>query len=273
MLYLENKVAVVTGGAKGMGAAICRKFADEGCAVVVNDLDFENAERVAEEIRAKGGTATAGEVDQTKREQVISSVDDAVKRFGKIDILINNAGGVAGMEGRGSGETIIMEEWDRIVEINMKGPLYYMLAVLPHMKKARYGKIVNFSSIGAFNPVVCVLPYHASKGAVESMTRNLAFELSTFGINVNVIIPGNVRTPFWENVVFPEGMDEETFFRETVRRQVPLQRMGTPEDVAGVALFLASGMSDFVTGQRIWVAGGSPDVNPITVLYEEGRYS
>jgi NAD(P)-dependent dehydrogenase (short-subunit alcohol dehydrogenase family) len=155
----------------------------------------------------------------------------------------------------------------------MKGPLYYLMAVVPHMKKAQYGKIVNFSSIGAMNPVVSVIPYHASKGAVEAMTRNLAFELSTFNINVNVIIPGNIRTPFWENVVFPQGMSEDEFFKETVRRQVPIQRMGTSEDIAGVALFLSSEMSDFVTGQKIWVAGGSPDVNPVTVLYEDERCS
>jgi NAD(P)-dependent dehydrogenase (short-subunit alcohol dehydrogenase family) len=273
MLYLENRVAIVTGGAKGMGAAICRKFAEEGCTVVVNDLDLESAEKVAEGIVAAGGRAKAAKVDQTKKDEVDASVADTAARYGKIDILINNAGGVPGMHGRGAIETVEMEEFDRITAINMKGPLYYLMAAIPHMKKARYGKIVNFSSIGAMNPVVSVIPYHASKGAVESMTRNLAFELSTFGINVNVIIPGNIRTPFWENVVFPEGMTEEEFFKETVRRQVPLQRMGTSEDVAGVALFLASGMSDFVTGQKIWVAGGSPNVNPITVLYEEGRYS
>jgi NAD(P)-dependent dehydrogenase (short-subunit alcohol dehydrogenase family) len=268
MLYLEGRVAIVTGGAKGMGAAICRKFASEGCTLVVNDLDIETAQKVADEITEQGGKAIANKVDQTVQEAVNASVEDAVTRFGKVDILINNAGGVAGTNSRGALGTFDMDEFDRITNINMKGPLYYLTAVVPHMKEAKYGKIVNFSSIGAMNPVVSVLPYHASKGAVEAMTRNLAFELSTYNINVNVIIPGNILTPFWENVVFPEGMSEDEFFAQTVKRQVPIQRMGTSEDVAGVALFLSSEMSDFVTGQKIWVAGGSPDVNPITVRYD-----
>ncbi|MDR0851269.1 MAG: SDR family oxidoreductase [Clostridiales Family XIII bacterium] len=268
MLYLENRVAIVTGGAKGMGEAICRKFASEGCTVVVNDLDLETARKVADEITAQGGSAIANKVDQTIQADVIASVEDTVSRYGKVDILINNAGGVAGMHGRGALGTFDMDEFERITDINMRGPLYYLTAVVPHMKKAMYGKIVNFSSIGAMNPVVSVIPYHASKGAIEAMTRNLAFELSTYNINVNVIIPGNIRTPFWGNVVFPDGMDEEEFFRQTVVRQVPIQRMGTSEDIAGAALFLSSGMSDFVTGQKIWVAGGSPDVNPVTVRYD-----
>jgi NAD(P)-dependent dehydrogenase (short-subunit alcohol dehydrogenase family) len=168
MLYLKDRVAIVTGGAKGMGEAICKKFAEEGCAVMVNDIDLETAKKVADEINAKGGTSIANRVDQTKRDEVINNVEETVKKFGKIDILVNNAGGVPGMHGRGTSETIIMEEWDRIHDLNLKGPLYYMLAVLPHMKKARYGKIINFSSIGAFTPTVSVLPYHSAKGAMRA---------------------------------------------------------------------------------------------------------
>jgi NAD(P)-dependent dehydrogenase (short-subunit alcohol dehydrogenase family) len=273
MLYLQDRVALVTGGAKGMGEAICRKFAEEGATVIVNDLDLAGAQKVADEINANGGRAAANKVDQTKQQDVNRVVDDVVRQFGKIDILINNAGGVAGMDGRGPSDTVEMAEWDRIVDINLKGPLYYCLAVIPYMKKAQYGKIVNFSSIGAFTPTVSVLPYHASKGAVESLTMNLAFELSSHNINVNLIVPGNILTPFWNNVVIPDDMTREGFFKEIVSRQVPLQRMGTSEDVAGAALFLASGMSDFVTGQRIYVAGGCPNVLASTVLVREGRLS
>jgi NAD(P)-dependent dehydrogenase (short-subunit alcohol dehydrogenase family) len=170
MKYLQDKVAVVTGGAKGIGAAICRKFAEEGAAVVVNDIDLDGARKVADEIVQNGGMAVANRVDQTKRAEVDLSVEKAVGQFGKIDILINNAGGVAGMNGRGPSYTVDMEEWDRILDINLKGPLHYCLAVIPHMKKAGCGKIVNFSSIGAFTPTVSVLPYHSSKGAIESLT-------------------------------------------------------------------------------------------------------
>ena len=273
MKYLENRVAIVTGGAKGMGEAICFKFAEEGCTVVVNDMDEAGAVKVAEAIISKGGVAVANRVDQTDKSSVDAVVEDTVKRFGKIDILVNNAGGVAGMNGVGPSGTFTMEEWQRVLDINLNGPLHYMLAAVPHMKKANYGKIINFSSIGAFTPTVSVLPYHAAKGAIESITMNLAFELSRSNINVNLIVPGNIRTPFWENVIIPPEMNYDEFFAEIVKRQVPLQRMGTSEDVAGAALYLASGMSDFVSGQRLYVAGGCPNVLTSTVLLKEDRLS
>lgn len=273
MLYLENKVAIVTGGAKGMGEAICLKFAEEGCTVVVNDMDESGAKAVADKIVASGGTAVFNRVDQTDKAAVDASVEDAIKRYGRIDILVNNAGGVAGMNGVGPSGTFTMDEWQRILNINLNGPLHYMLAVIPHMKKAHYGKIINFSSIGAFTPTVSVLPYHAAKGAVEALTMNLAFELSRDNINVNLIVPGNIRTPFWDNVVIPDDMTRDEFFAEIVNRQVPLQKMGKSEDIAGAALYLASGLSDFVTGQRLYVAGGCPNVLTSTVLIKEDRLS
>ncbi|MCL1828551.1 MAG: SDR family oxidoreductase [Oscillospiraceae bacterium] len=273
MKYLENKVAMVTGGAKGMGAAICLKFAEEGCAVVVNDLDGAGAGVVADEIVSKGGAAVSNRVDQTDKSAVDAVTEETIKRFGKIDILVNNAGGVAGMNGVGPSGTFTMDEWQRILNINLNGPLHYMLAVIPHMKKANYGKIINFSSIGAFTPTVSVLPYHAAKGAIESLTMNLAFELSRDNINVNVIVPGNIRTPFWDNVVIPTDMTRDEFFDEIVKRQVPLRKMGASEDVAGAALYLASGMSDFVSGQRLYVAGGCPNVLTSAVLIKEDRLS
>ena len=273
MKYLENRVAIVTGGAKGIGAAICIKYAEEGCTVVVNDIDGSGAKTIADQIVSKGGEAVSNRVDQTDKETVDSVVEDTVRRFGKIDILVNNAGGVAGMNGAGPSGTFTMAEWQRVLEINLNGPLYYMLAVVPHMKNAGYGKIINFSSIGAFTPTVSLLPYHAAKGAVESLTMNLAFELSSHNINVNLIVPGNIRTPFWENVVIPEDMTEDEFFGEIVKRQVPLRRMGASEDVTGAALYLASSMSDYVTGQRLYVAGGCPNVLASTVLIKEDRLS
>lgn len=273
MLYLENKVALVTGGAKGMGAAICRKFAEEGCTVVVNDMDGENAKKIADEIVANGGTANFNRVDMTDIEAVNASVDDTIKRYGKIDILVNNAGGVQGMNGVGPINTFTREEWTRVTNLNLNGPLNYLEAVVPYMKKANYGKIINFSSIGAFDPTVSVLPYHASKGAIEAITANLAFELASYHINVNLIRPGNIETPFWKNVIPPEGMTEEEMFQSIVKRQVPLGRMGTPEDIAYACLFLGSCMSDFVTGEFLAVAGGRPNVLPSTVLLQEGRLS
>jgi len=264
MQYLKDKVAIVTGGAKGMGEAICKKFADEGATLVVNDIDYKGAQNVAGEIVEKGGTAIANKVDVTKRDEVIAVVGDVAKQFGRIDILINNVGGIPGMQGRGNSETIEMEEWDRIINLNLNGTLHYLLAVIPFMKKVKSGKIINFSSIGCFYPTVSVLPYHAAKGGVESLTLNLAFELAPSNINVNLIVPGPVRTAFWDNIVYPEGMTHDDMCKIIAEKEVPLKRVGTPEDVAGVALFLASGLSDFVTGQRIYVSGGMPHILPQT---------
>jgi Dehydrogenases with different specificities (related to short-chain alcohol dehydrogenases) len=254
-MLLKDQVAVVTGGAKGMGRSISVKFAEEGASVVIADIDLTGAQKVAGQIISSGGKAIAVKTDITNKVQIQEMVDSAINQFGKIDILINNAGGVPGTDGRGDSETIVDEEWDRIMELNLKGTLNVTLAILPHMKQRNFGKIVNFSSMGAFNCLVPVLHYHASKGAIESLTTNLAFELAPQNIHVNTIVPGPIVTPFWDELM-PPSPEREAFFNALCHKEVPLGRMGTPEDIAGVALFLASPLSDYVTGQKIYVGGG-----------------
>jgi NAD(P)-dependent dehydrogenase (short-subunit alcohol dehydrogenase family) len=256
-VLLKGKVAIITGGAKGMGRGIALRFAEEGCYVVVSDVDINGAQRVAEEIRALGGKSMAARMDITKSVQIEEVTAEVIKEFEKIDILINNAGGVPGTNGAGSSETITEQEWDRIVALNLKGPFLVCRAILPIMKKNRSGKIVNLSSIGAVSPSVSVLHYHSAKAGVLGLTLNLAFELAPLNICVNAIVPGPVDTPFWD-ALMPQGPQRDAFLGAMAKQEVPLGRMGTAKDIAGAALFLASDLSDFVTGQVLHVAGGQP---------------
>ena len=184
-------------------------------------------------------------------------VESTIHQFGQIDVLVNCAGGV--LSGNGTSENITRGDWDRVIDLNLNGTVNIILEVLPHMKNRQYGKIVNFSSMGAFNPYSVVLHYHAAKGAIESLTSNLAFELAPQGIFVNVIAPGPIMTPFWDKVI-PAGADKAMLTDAIAEKEVPLGRFGTAEDIAGVALFLSSNLSDFVTGEKINVGGGMGNV-------------
>jgi 3-oxoacyl-[acyl-carrier protein] reductase len=254
-VLLENRVALVTGGAKGMGRAMCLKFAGEGADVVVNALHIEGAEKVAAEVKKLGRQSLAIKADISKSAEVNAMVAQTIKKFGKIDILVNNAGGV-GVTG-GDSATATEADWDRILDVNLKGAFLCCVAVIPYMKKQRYGKIINMSSMGAVHPAVSVLHYHSAKAGILGLTTNLAFELAPFNIYVNAIVPGPIETPFWDSLQ-PPGPARDAFFAALCKKEVPLGRMGRPEDIAGPALFLASGMSDYVTGQVIYVAGGQP---------------
>ena len=254
-MLLANRVAIVTGGAKGMGRGIALKFAEEGCDVVINALHIEGARKVADEVAALGRKSLAIKADISKSAEVQDMVDKTIKKFGKIDILVNNAGGVTGSGG--NIDTATEEDWDRTLDVNLKGAFLCCKAVVPHMKVKKYGKIINLSSMGAVHPSVSVLHYHAAKAGVLGLTLNLAFELAPFNIYVNAIVPGPIETPFWDSLM-PPGPKRDAFFKAMVKKEVPLGRMGTPEDIAGPALFLASGLSDYVTGQIIYAAGGQP---------------
>ncbi|MGF6951074.1 NAD(P)-dependent dehydrogenase (short-subunit alcohol dehydrogenase family) [Neobacillus sp. B4I6] len=257
-MLLKDKIAVITGGAKGMGEATSKKFAEQGATVVIADLDFDAARIVADNIQTGGGQARAyNQVDVTNQLTIKATVDQAMKEFGRIDILVNCAGGTFGANG--SSENINMNDWDRTMKLNLNGTLNPIMEILPYMKKQKSGKIVNFSSIGAFNAYTVVLHYHAAKGAVESLTHNLAFELAPLGIHANVISPGPIMTPFWDELM-PTGPERDQFTEALANKEVPMQRMGTAEDIAGVCLFLASGLSDYVTGQKINVGGGMGNI-------------
>ena len=268
-MYLNNKVAVVTGGAKGMGRGIALKFAEEGAKVVLCDLDEAGCQSVAQEVAALGRDALAFKMDITKSDEIDRMVAGTLEKFGTIDVLINCAGGVPGTHGSGSSESINEEEWDRIVAINLKGPFLVTKAVLPTMKANRYGKIVYISSMGAVSPVVSVLHYHAAKAGVMGLSLNLAFELAPLNICVNTVVPGPIETPFWD-ALMPPGPERDAFFAAVSKHEVPLGRMGQSKDIAGACLFLASELSDYVTGQTLCVAGGQPMLSQRATFNIEG---
>jgi NAD(P)-dependent dehydrogenase (short-subunit alcohol dehydrogenase family) len=246
-MLLKDKVALVTGSANGMGRGIAHMFAEEGCNLIINDLSLDAAQKVAGEIKA----------DIANGEEVEKMTEAAIKEFGRIDILVNNAGGVPGTAGRGNSDNITESEWDRVVDLNLKGPFLVTMSVLPVMKKNKYGKIIFISSMGAVSPCVSVLHYHTAKAGILGLTINLAFELAPQNIYVNAIVPGPVDTTFWDALV-PAGPEREALFDAIAKKEIPLEKIGRPKDIAGPALFLASGLSDYVTGQILYAAGGQP---------------
>ncbi|MDY6825594.1 MAG: SDR family NAD(P)-dependent oxidoreductase [Bacillota bacterium] len=259
-MLLRNKVAIVTGSSKGIGRGIALKFAREGCDMVICARNEEEVEKVASEVNAIGRKALAAPLDVSNRNQVEAMVEKTIVEFGKIDILVNNAGAIAGSDPSASKSIadIPEEEWDRIVGVNLKGAFLTTRSVVPHMKKNGSGNIINFTSLGAVHPPTVSPHYHASKSGIIGMTYDTARELGTFNIRVNAIMPGPIRTPFFDKLVASMTEKEKEAFFAGMARSAPLQRVGTPEDCAGVALFLASDLSAYVTAALIPVTGGLP---------------
>jgi len=268
-MLLKDKVALITGSAHGIGRGIAEKFAREGCDLIINGLHLDSAQKVAEEIKSLGREAIAIKADIGNSVEVNKMIKAAADKFGRIDILVNNAGGVSGTEGRGNSDNITEEEWDRVVNLNLKGPFLVTMGVLPYMKKNKYGKIIFISSMGAVSPCVSVIHYHAAKAGVLGLMTNLAFELAPMNIYVNAIVPGPVETPFWD-ALLPPGPERDALFKAVAKKEIPLEKIGKPEDIAGPALFLASGLSNYITGQVINVAGGQPLLSHAATFNIEG---
>jgi D-sorbitol dehydrogenase (acceptor) len=253
-MKLERKVAVVTGGARGIGAAICRRYADEGARVAVADILADEAQALAQEI---GRGAFGLQLDVTQRASIEAMVETVVGRAGGIDILVNNAA-IFDM-------TPLLEiteaSYDRQFAVNVKGLLFTLQAVAAHMvKQGRGGKIINFSSQAGRRGEPLVTVYCASKAAVISITQSAGLALIKDGINVNGIAPGVVDTPMWDQVdaLFAkyEGLPIGEKKRQ-VGAAVPYGRMGVPEDLAGAAVFLASADADYMVAQTLNVDGGN----------------
>lgn len=266
-MLLSNRVAIITGGAIGIGRSMALLFADEGCSVVIADILVAEGTKTAEEVSKKGSEGLLVQCDITDSRQVQDMVDQTISKFGKVDILVNNAGGVTSGE-KGVGGSIFNiteEQWEKAIALNLKSYVFCCQAVVPYMREKKYGKIINVSSMGVFSPPGPSVDYHSAKAGVLGMTYNLAFELAPHNINVNAILPGPTRTAFWDPVTSGVA-DKDAYFTRLAKIQVPLQRVGTPEDIAGAALFLASELSSFITGAAIPVAGGIP-LSPYHEMY------
>ena len=253
-MLLSNKVAIITGGARGIGRGIVLKFAEEGCTTIIADIIDEEGNKTVGEVNEKGSEGLYVHCDVSDSGQVTNLMDQTIQKFGKIDILVNNAG--VGSTPR-SIVDMPEEEWDRVLAINLKGIFMCCKAAVPHIKKQGYGKIINISSLGAINPPTACIAYTSAKSGVLGLTLDLALELAPANICVNAILPGAVPSVMWDKII-PPGVDKQAFLEETAKIVAPMQRLGTPEDIAGAALFLASHLSDYVTGDRILVGGGSP---------------
>jgi NAD(P)-dependent dehydrogenase (short-subunit alcohol dehydrogenase family) len=249
MFELEGKIAIITGARRGMGKAHALKLAAQGAKVVVTDIDLQECQLVVDEIKASGGDAVAFELDVTNREQVNRVFDEILKHFKRVDILINNAGIYAPK----AALEISEEEWDKMININLKGQFLCAQRAAQEMAKNKWGRIINISSIASGQVGVGIAGgahYTASKGGVIGLSEALAVELAPSGINVNVIAPGAIDTP----MIQAAQMSEEEL-AGTLQR-VPLKRIGQPEEVSALVIFLASEEASYVTGATFYVDGG-----------------
>jgi len=253
---LSGKRTIVTGGGAGMGKAISLRLAEAGASVMIADVDLAAASQTVGEIQAIGGTAQAIEVDVAKLSDAQKVVESCVQAFGGLDILVNNAG----VYPAASVLEMSEETWDKTVDINLKGLFFCSQAAAQQMIQAGHGgKIVNNASLEAFRPSWLHAHYGASKGGVVMLTKALALELAPQKILVNAVAPGVIWTPGLAELLptyyEPLGLTLEEF-TPTFMSRIPVGRMGGPDDIAKVVLFLASAASDYMTGETIVVDGG-----------------
>jgi NAD(P)-dependent dehydrogenase (short-subunit alcohol dehydrogenase family) len=248
-MELENKVAIVTGAAGGIGRAIAIRLAKEGAALSVNDISLESLNKVADEIKAMRCRVIAVKADVTSSQEVKQMVKTTLDEFGGIDVLVNVAGGAARGKGRGYFHEVPEEFWSSVIDLNLKGTLMCCHAVIEHMIQRRRGKIINIASIaGMIGSSNRMADYSAAKAGVIGFTKALAKELGSYGINVNSVSPGPIATPRFFT------LEEEA--KKMLENATYLKRLGKPEEVANVVLFLASDEASYVTGQNYAVCGG-----------------
>jgi 3-oxoacyl-[acyl-carrier protein] reductase len=251
MPVLKDKVAIITGAGRGIGRAFALRFAEEGAKLLLPDISLERAEGGAKEIQAKGGEAVAIKTDISDEKATKKMAEKVIQQYGKVDILINNAAIWYGLEIIPWDDWTV-EEWDRIFAVNVRGSWLCCKAIAPLMIKQSKGKIINIASCVAKVPAAQLwLPYSCSKGAVYTLTHALARALGLSGINVNAIAPGFTAS----EASFAQRDSDKTF--DIVISDSSLQRREEPADLVGTAVFLASSDSDFITGQVIYVDGGT----------------
>ena len=246
-MRLENKVAFISGGARGMGAAEARIFAQEGAKVVIGDVLDDEGRQTEAAINEVGGECLFVRLDVTSEESWADAVAATIARFGKLNILVNNAGVVA----RGILEDTTVEEWDRVMDINAKGVFLGTKAAIPELRKVGGGSIINISSISGMVGQADIQPvYNASKGAVRIFTKSAAVQYASEGIRVNSVHPGPIDTPMAGDRLTDPDLQREA------EATTPMGRTALPEEVAWGVLFLASDESSFMTGSELVIDGG-----------------
>lgn len=250
MGQLTDQVAVITGGAGGIGAAITRLFAQEGAAVVILDLPTSSGEKIATELNETGCTAHFIATDVTRSTDLKKAVDDVLEQFGKITVLMN----AVGVLRQGRVDEMDEEDWDFMMNVNVKGVFLATKHVVPALKAAGGGAIVNLSSVSAFVGSDGSFAYTVTKGAVQSMTFGIAQELAPFNIRVNALCPGWVDAGFTQHAL--QTVEDPAALRNIANSSHAMGRMAKPEEVAQGALFLASSSASFVTGSALFVDGG-----------------
>lgn len=252
MSRVQDKVAVVTGGSLGIGRATSLLLAKEGAKLAVVDINDEAGQNVIDEIKASGGIAKYWHLDTTKEKEVASVLAAIALEFGTIDILVNNAG-ISGVDK--PTHEITEEEWDTVMNVNVKGVFFCTKHAIPHMQKAGGGSIINLSSIYGLISAANIPPYHASKGAVRLMSKTDALLYAKDNIRVNSVHPGFIWTPLVDEFTkkSPEGAEAA---REHLDSLHPLGHIGEPDDIAYGVLYLASDESKFVTGSELVIDGG-----------------
>ena len=247
-MKLENKVAIVTGGSGGIGQALCERLAKEGAKIVINyHSDADEAKETKEKVEQVGSEAFIVQADLRKVEQINSLVQESIKHFGKVDILVNSAG----LEKRADFWEVTEKDYDLVLDVNLKAVFFATQAVVKHFRETNNpGKIINISSVHEELPFPHFTSYCASKGGVKMITRNLAVELGPMGITINNVAPGAIATPINQELLNnPEQLKKVT-------QNIPLGRLGEPEDVSGIVAFLASDEAKYITGSTFYVDGG-----------------
>ena len=247
---LKGRVAMITGAGRGIGFAAARRFAREGAQVCLTDIDEKGIRRAEESLRGEGLEVFGLRVDVTDRAQVESAVEEIVRRCGRLDILVNNAGVIR--------DNLLFkmtdEDWQTVMDVHLKGAFYCSRAAQKVMVEQKYGRIINISSTSALGNRGQA-NYSAAKAGLQGFTKTLAIELGKFGITVNAVAPGFIETEMTRATAERIGISFEQFVEE-VKKQIPVGRIGQPEDVAAALLFFASEEASYVNGQVLYVAGG-----------------
>ncbi len=250
MFELKNKIALVTGARRGMGKADAVALAHQGAKVVVTDIDQAECQLVVDEIISQGGQAVAFKMDVSNRADIDRVFDETIKQFGRLDILVNNAGVYSPKPAL----ELTEDEWDKTIDINLKGQFLCAQRAAKEMAKNKWGRIINIASIASGQVGIGIsggAHYTATKGGIIGMSETLAVEWAPLGITVNVIGPGAIDTPMSRSARIPkEAMDQ------FIEQNVPLKRIGRPEEVAAAVVFLASEEASYITGATLFVDGG-----------------